>query len=136
MDIPFTIRFLLKHGQGYMGKFFSTIKMVICQLYATLSNNKTFLSAKRVERMLLFNSALGMAVCYVWYNRATISTSDIVIICTMLFGYAGFNVVMGNKEKKDEKSAIQTDKIIEEKIDDKNQKNNPENPEGPQNNNG
>ena len=95
--------------------------MVICQLYATLSNNKSFLSSKRVERMILFNAALGIAVCYVWYNRADITTGEVIAISGTLFGYAGFNTIMGTQDKKIDKAAAQTDKIIEEKIDDKNQ---------------
>lgn len=99
--------------------FYKTSRKVITDLYATLSNNKSFLSSKRVERMLLFNAALGIAVCYVWYNRATITTAEIIAISTMLFGYAGFNTIMGNKDKTIEATTAQTNKIIEEKIDDK-----------------
>lgn len=107
-----------------MRKYFfgwNTFKKVICDLYATLSNNKSFLSSKRIERLVLFWAAVGISVCYVYYNRTTITTTEIIMICTMLFGYAGFNTVMGNKDKKDDKTATQTDKIIDEKIDDKNQ---------------
>lgn len=80
------------------------IKGVVVDLYSTLSNDKTFLSSKRVERMLLFSAALGIAVCYVWYNRSDITTTEVIAICTMLFTYAGFNVYMGNKDKKDTKN--------------------------------
>lgn len=105
-----------------MKKYFfgwDTIKKVILDLYATLSNNKSFLSSKRIERLILFWAAVGISICYVFYNRADISTMEIISICTMLFGYAGFNTVMGNKDKKDSKAADQIDKVIEEKINDK-----------------
>lgn len=95
------------------------IKEVCSQLYATLSNDKSFLSSKRIERLVLFGVAVGIAICYVWYNRSTISTTEIIMICTMLFGYAGFNTVMENKDKKDTKTAHQVDTIIEDKISDK-----------------
>lgn len=110
---------------------YRTIRKVITDLYATLSNNKSFLSSKRVERMLLFNAALGIAVSYVWYNRATITTTEIIAISTMLFGYAGFNTIMGNKDKTIAATTAQTDKIIEEKIDDKNQPQQPIQPQQP-----
>lgn len=97
------------------------IKEVCTDLYATLSNNKSFLSSKRIERLVLFGVAVGISICYVWYNRSTIATTEIIMICTMLFGYAGFNTVMENKDKKDSKVADQTDKIIDEKIEDKKQ---------------
>lgn len=95
------------------------IKEVCSDLYATLSNDKSFLSSKRLERLILFWAAVSIAVCFVWYNRGTITTTEIISICTMLLAYGGFNTVMGRKDKKDSISADQTDKIIEEKIDDK-----------------
>ena len=98
---------------------YKTIRKVVTDLYATLSNNKSFLSSKRVERMLLFSAALGICLCYVWYNRSDITTAEIVTITTLLFGYAGFNTIMGNKDKTIAAATAQTDKIIEEKIDDK-----------------
>ena len=107
-----------------MRKYFfgwDNLKKVFVELYATLSNDKTFLSSKRIERLVLFWAAVLIATCYVFYNRADIATIEIISICTMLFGYAGFNTVMGNKDKKDDKASAQVDKVIEEKIDDKNQ---------------
>lgn len=97
------------------------IKEVCSDLYATLSNNKSFLSSKRLERLVLFLAAVSIAVCYVWYTRASITTTEIISICTMLLAYGGFNTVMGRKDKNDSKAADQTDKIIEEKIEDKKQ---------------
>lgn len=78
---------------------YKTVRKVVTDLYATLSNDKSFLSSKRIERAILFNAALGMSVAYVWYRRASITTTEVVAISTMLFGYAGFNTIMGNKDK-------------------------------------
>lgn len=77
---------------------------ILKDLYATLSNTKSFLSLKRIERAILFCLSVGILSCYVWHVRNTISTVEIMGIITLTFGYAGFNVVMGNKDQKNEKS--------------------------------
>lgn len=105
-----------------MNKYFfgwGSIKKVILDLYATLGNDKSLLSSKRLERLILFWAAVSISICFVWYSRATITTTEIIMICTMLFTYGGFNTVMGHIAKKESKEAAQTDKIIEEKIPDK-----------------
>lgn len=71
-------------------------------LYATLSNDKSKLSAKRIERMILFGLVVTIVSGYCWIRRTSLTTMEIISICTMLLGFAGFNVVMGNKDKKNE----------------------------------
>lgn len=77
---------------------------VFNDLYNTLSNDKSKLSAKRIERMILFGLVVTIVSGYCWMRRAELTTMEIISISTMLFGYAGFNVVMGNKDKKDERT--------------------------------
>lgn len=94
-------------------------KKLVLELIYTLSGKKSLLSSKRIERMLLFNAALGMSCCYVWYHRATIGVPELISICVMLFGYAGFNTAMSMKEKhvepKDEINKENTENLDETK---------------------
>lgn len=78
------------------------IKMVVSDLYETLGEGKSKLSSKRIERLVLFMSATSIAVCYAWYKRATITTAEIVTICSMLFVYAGFNTIQSRIDKKND----------------------------------
>lgn len=82
---------------------FKFIKKWIFEIVKTLSNEKSFLSSKRLERLILFWSALTVSLFYFWIHRLTITTAEVVIICSMLFGYAGFNTVMTSKDIKKEK---------------------------------
>lgn len=50
--------------------------------------------------MFLFCSALAMVLVYFYMRRDSITTMEVVTLSTLLFGYAGFNVVMGNKDKE------------------------------------
>ncbi len=71
----------------------------------TFSNRKSFFSSKRIERFWLFTVALSACTFYLFkgiYNWE-LQSQDILVVCGMLFGYAGYIIIQTAKDKsKDE----------------------------------
>jgi len=82
--------------------FLEKVKWLVSELVLTLSNKPSFFSIKRLGRAFLFNTALISIICYLWNRRATIETSDIVLVFSVLMGYAGFSSVMSRQDKIDQ----------------------------------
>jgi len=76
------------------------IRWGIKELVKTLSNEDSYFSAKRIERLVLFWGAFFIVINYYRVSYEKLTPSDIVLITTPLFAYAGFNTVMTAKEKK------------------------------------
>ena|SRR3990167_4518938 len=97
----------------------NNIREVLRDIYATFSNEKSYLSSKRIERAILFNTAMVLICVFVWHKRNDLSAAEFLMIVSPLFVYAGFNTIVAASAKKDEKVAAQTDVIIKDKIPDK-----------------
>lgn len=83
---------------------FDNFKQVIRDLYATLSNSKSYLSSKRLERFSFIGLTeliiLGTFAYLVYMHKLT--AVDAVILTGPLLIAAGFNMNQTEKSKKDE----------------------------------
>lgn len=89
-----------------MKKYFfgwENIKIVLKELYMTLSSHKSFLSSKRIERLVLSVSAisivLGTFIYLIIENKLT--STDAIMLAGTLFVAAGYNMSQTQKEKKE-----------------------------------
>lgn len=80
------------------------IKWFFREWIKTYSSEPSFFASKRIERSLLFVSALTLTICYVAYHIPTMGSGDLTLIVGALFVYAGYNTSMMRKEKIDEKT--------------------------------
>jgi hypothetical protein len=80
----------------------TNIKYILTQVYKTLSNEKSFLSSKRLERMSFTGLSeimiLGTFIFLVY--KGTLTASDTIILVSPLMIAGGYNIVMGNKDKE------------------------------------
>lgn len=88
---------------GFFG--WDNAKWLLKELIKTLGDKPSYFSSKRLERVALFWCAIFIVMNYYRVSYDKLTPSDIVLLTTPLFAYAGFNTIMNNKEKK---------KIIEE----------------------
>lgn len=82
------------------------IRWFFCEIVKTFSNEKSFLSSKRIERAILFWAAMFIVLNYYRMSYEKLSPSDIVLLTTPLFAMGGFNTIMNAKEKKNEISIV------------------------------
>ena len=86
----------------YEKKYFfgwENIKWVILQIGLTLSNQESFFSSKRIERVILFNTAVVSWMIWFYYHFRTITYTEMMATTGMLFIYAGYTMNMTEKEK-------------------------------------
>ena len=86
-----------------MKKFFKTIGneavFIYVELKKTFSNEPSYFSSKRIERMLLFVSALCTINYWVWKNIDTIPYDEVLAVIITLLGFAGYTMVQTQREK-------------------------------------
>ncbi len=70
------------------------------EINKTLSNEPSYYSSKRFERLALFVSANAIVDCYVWKHHNQMNTSDILLVFGAKMLYAGFQVKQIQKENK------------------------------------
>jgi uncharacterized membrane protein len=87
------------------------ILFILKELLKTFSSQKSFFSSKRLERFILFNLAIIICLTYIIYTikHKTLSLADILAISGTFFVYAGYNTIMVEKNKNDEKNIIEKD---------------------------
>lgn len=107
-----------------MKKYFfgwGNTKDVFKDIYATLSNDPSKLSGKRLTMFVANNSVVALTWFFVIYMvlRCQLTAVDFGIAILPLTVMGGYNLAMNIKAKNDDKTAKQTDKVIEEKIEDK-----------------
>jgi len=85
-----------------MKKAYNRFLWHLKELNKTLSNEPSYYSSKRLERLVLFISANISVDIFVYKNIDTMSTSDILLIFGAKMVYAGFQVKQIQKDLKDE----------------------------------
>lgn len=70
------------------------------EINKTLSNEPSYYSSKRFERLALFVSANVIVDYYVWEHHNTMSVSDILLVFGAKMVYAGFQVKQIQKDNK------------------------------------
>jgi len=73
-------------------------------LYRTFSNEKSFLSSKKIERSLFVTSILAMYWTFFILVVLKASITDFILFISPLFIAAGFNLLQSEKNKKNEKN--------------------------------
>ena len=73
-------------------------------LYHTFSNERSFLSSKKIERSLFVISILLMYWTYFILVVLKASITDFILFISPLFIAAGFNLLQSEKNKKNEKT--------------------------------
>jgi len=78
---------------------------LIYEWLLTFSNRKSFFSSKRIERFWLFVVALTASAFYLFKGiwNWDLTSSDILIVAGMLFGYAGYTMIQTAKDKPKDK---------------------------------
>lgn len=83
-------------------KFINRLKWHLKELDKTLSNQPSFYSSKRIERMILFVNALVILDLFIIKEYEKLTTAEIISIFTIQMIYAGFQTKQLAKEKKDD----------------------------------
>ena len=81
-------------------------RKVAKELYNTLSNSTSRLSSKRIERFVFTTVSIGLIVsCQVYLIRkGTLTSTDTVMLASVLLVAGGYNLAKGQQEKKDEQN--------------------------------
>jgi uncharacterized membrane protein len=77
------------------------------ELNKTLSNEPSYYSSKRLERLVLFVSANLIVDYYVWEHHSEMTTSDILLVFGAKMVYAGFQVKQIQKDIKNESTTTE-----------------------------
>lgn len=85
---------------GFFG--WENCKWFVRQIKATFSNEPSYFSSKRIERYLLFLSGVSWINYYIWTHIKTLTYTEIIALVSLLFGYAGFQLLTTQKEKKNQ----------------------------------
>lgn len=72
--------------------------------YRTFSNEKSFLSSKKIERSLFVTSILAMYWTFFILVVLKATITDFILFISPLFIAAGFNLLQSEKNKKNEKN--------------------------------
>jgi hypothetical protein len=72
-------------------------------LYHTFSNEKSFLSSKKIERSLFVTSILAMYWTFFIMVVLKATITDFILFISPLFIAAGFNLLQSEKNKNNEK---------------------------------
>ncbi len=73
-------------------------------LYNTFSNEKSFLSSKKIERSLFVTTILAMYWTFFILVVLKATITDFILFISPLFIAAGFNLLQSEKNKKNEKN--------------------------------
>lgn len=68
------------------------------ELLKTLSNNDSFFSSKRIERLILFLNSMILIDVYCYSNWSKITVTEILLIFSAQMVYAGYQVVQLRKD--------------------------------------
>lgn len=79
------------------------VSFVYAELKKTFSNEPSYFSSKRIERALLFLSALAMANRWFWTHVSNLGYAEAIAYWSALLAFAGYTMHQTQKEKKDNK---------------------------------
>lgn len=75
---------------------------ILKELLSTFSNKPSLLSSKRIERFAVFSSMLLSTLGFIGYHIfvCSLTATDLILIVATWLGYAGFNTLQINKDKR------------------------------------
>jgi len=77
----------------------ANIKWLILQIGLSLSNQESFFSSKRIERMIIFNTAIFSYMIWFSYKYKTLSAAEMVMVIGAFFVMIGYNMSVTEKSK-------------------------------------
>jgi hypothetical protein len=80
------------------------MKNLIDEFLLTLSNKKSLLSSKRIERFAVFSIMLASTIGYVITHliKCSMTSTDLMLVVGGWLSYAGFNTLQIKKDKQNE----------------------------------
>jgi hypothetical protein len=76
------------------------IVFLYTEVKKTLSNEPSYFSSKRIERALLFITALTSANYWFWTHVTNLAYSEVIAFSATLLGFAGYTMATTQKEKR------------------------------------
>lgn len=96
-----------------MKKFFTNIYNEIVFIYTevkkSFSSEKSFFSSKRIERAILFVTALTASNVWFWSHYPNLDVNEVSLYVGLHLGFAGYTMATTQKEKKFNKSKPKED---------------------------
>ena len=77
------------------------LKWLVCELVKTGSNQKSFFSSKRIERLIMFNVAIAIIVGYTNRSWGKLTTEEVLMISGMLIAGGAWNATQIRKDIKE-----------------------------------
>ncbi len=74
------------------------------EMILTLSNKKSLLSSKKIERFIIFNVFLFLTIIFIWKKIDTIEARDFIEIMIVWLSYGGYNSFMNFRDRKMERT--------------------------------
>lgn len=81
---------------------FDKFKLLFSELWSSLSTKPSFLSSKRIERMVFTVTVVAITWIANMYNLGKWTSTDHMITLAPLLVAAGYNVVQERKDKKND----------------------------------
>jgi len=75
------------------------IEHVVKQLWATLSEEPSFISSKKLERCLIVSTMLSASLYFIYTHIQTLTPVDLMVVVTPWLTYGGYGMVMTQKDK-------------------------------------
>jgi len=79
----------------------TNLKWLIKELGATMSDEPSYFSKKRIQAWLLFDAGLGSMLIWFCYHMSKMTYSEIIAFSSILFVAAGYQVGTIQREKRD-----------------------------------
>lgn len=76
------------------------IQFIYTELKKTFSNEESYFSSKRIERMLLFVTAIVTSNVWFWSHYPKLDVNELALYIGVHLGYAGYTMAATQKEKK------------------------------------
>jgi hypothetical protein len=76
------------------------IKFIYTEVKLSFSGEPSFFSSKRIERMLLFMTALTASNVWFWSHYPNLDVNEVSLYIGLHLGYAGYTMAATQKEKK------------------------------------
>lgn len=74
------------------------------EMILTLSNKKSMLSSKKIERFIIFNVFLFLTIFFIWTKMDTLEARDFIEIMIVWLSYGGYNSFMNFRDRKMERT--------------------------------
>jgi hypothetical protein len=81
------------------------------EIVLTLSNKKSLLSSKKIERAIVFITFLTLTIIYLINNIEKLESLELVEITGLWLAYGGYNSAMNYRDRKLEKTTTPEEEV-------------------------